>query len=57
MILSSAMYFFHIAKLSESCGTLSVASPSKTVTYNLSFGILYTSVNNSQAQAIASSLK
>ena len=57
MMRSVSMYFCQIAMLSWSCGTPSLASPSKTVTYSCSLGMRYTSVSSSQAQPMASALK
>ena len=56
-ILSSVMNNFQLSKASWSKAKPSFASPSKTVTYNLSLGNLYTSTNNSQAHSMASFLK
>ena len=53
----SDRHFFQKPIASSSLGRPSFSSPSKTVTYNLSLSILYTSVSSSQLQAMASSLK
>ena len=44
------MSVFQMSKASWSKGTFSSLLPSNTVTYNIDWSILYTSVSNSQAQ-------